>query len=477
MCGYIFTFTKRKYSDQELFNANTFIKQRGPTATNKTIIKTIEGMHVTMLHNLLDISGKNVLQPISKDGIHMLFNGEIYNYFDFAKTSSDTEAILHLFMQGDGFEDKLDGEYIIIIYSEKNQTLDIKTDPFLTKPLYFGRGDDPSEFACASYPSALTTLGFNHIYDAQPNSSYRINLSKNSITISEKYPVHKFEVSQHSLNYDDWCESFIEAVRKRALHGGHRPMVALSSGYDSGCISLALKLLNIKFNSYTMLSGENIKIINDRRMHLHGVLENSYIVNSVSKNEITKISLRAQDFIENLNYHHSDGQGSLKMFSDPGALGSYIVANKSSENGEIVNLSGSGGDEIYSDYGYKGKRHAIHSEFGGLFPDSLEGFFPWKKFYGDTQRSYLMKEEFVFGAFGIESRYPFLDKTVVGEFLKLNTALKNKYYKAPLHYFMEKYGFPFELNSKRGFAIRKDPIGRRIRKSIKDFLNVDDKKI
>lgn len=475
MCGYIFLYTKKMISEEDLNKSNTFIKFRGPSATNKITIKSKNGMNVTMLHNLLDISGESVLQPISRSGVHLLFNGEIYNYLDFANVTSDTAALLH-FIEKNYAQDKLDGEFVMISYSESEDTLDILTDPFLTKPLYFGRSDDPSEFACASYPSALTALGFNHIYDAQPNSSYKISLSRKSIMISEKYPVHIFEHHQTSLNYDGWCESFIEAVRKRAMHGGHQPMVALSSGYDSGCISLAMKLLNIKFNSYTMLSGENVEIINRRREYLGSNLAKFNIANSVSKAKIKNLQILAQNRIENLKYHHNDGVAIINMLSDPGAIGSYIIASEASLRGELVNLSGSGGDEIYSDYGYGGKKHSIHSEFGGVFPDNFDEFFPWKKFYGDTQRSYLMKEEFVFGAFGIESRYPYLDKVVVGEFLKLHPTLKNSHYKAPLRYFMEKYGYPYELNTKRGFAIRKAPIIRRLRQTVGDVFKARNEK-
>jgi asparagine synthetase B (glutamine-hydrolysing) len=477
MCGYIFSYTKKIFSEEELHKSNTFIKHRGPSATKKITIKSKNGMNVTMLHNLLDISGESVVQPISRGKVHLLFNGEIYNYLDFASVKSDTAALLHFIEEDYDSKDKLDGEFVMLSYSENEDILDILTDPFLTKPLYFGRSDDPSEFACASYPSALSGLGFNHIYVAQPNTNYKISLSKDSITISEKYPVHIFENQQTSINYDAWCESFIEAVRKRALHGGHRPMVALSSGYDSGCISLAMKLLNIKFNTYTMQSGENVEIINRRCEYLGDVLNNSNFVSPASKAKIKNLQIQAQKRIENLKYHHNDGGEVINMFSDPGAIGSYIIASEASSNGELVNLSGSGGDEIYSDYGFRGKKHSIHSEFGGVFPDNLEGFFPWKKFYGDTQRSYLMKEEFVFGAFGIESRYPYLDKAVVGEFLKLHPTLKNSHYKAPLHYFMEKYEFPFELNSKRGFAIRKPPLGRRVRQTVKDFFKTRERKM
>jgi asparagine synthetase B (glutamine-hydrolysing) len=455
MCGFIFTYTKKEFTEKTIVNANTYIQHRGPTATNKLHIKSLGNMYITMLHNLLDISGESILQPLSFNGNHLLFNGEIYNYLNIDNVSSDTLALMKFIENGFTFKDGLDGEFVIASYSENSQILQILTDPFLTKPLYFGRSDDPCEFACASYPSALNALGFNHIYDAQPNTKYSVNLAKGSISIAENYPIHKFDSQQISLTYDNWCDAFIEAVRKRALHGGHHPMVALSSGYDSGCISLALKLLNIKFNAYTMQSGENIEIIKQRYGYYGDTLDKNILIDSISKKEISTLKMQAGTRIENLNYHHNDGNGPLQMLSDPGAVGSYIIAKRAAQNGEIVNLSGSGGDEIYSDYAFQGKKHSQHSEFGGVFPENMEGFFPWKKFYGDTQRSYLMKEEFIFGAFGIESRYPFLDRSVVGEFLKLDPELKNKYYK-----------FPFELNSKRGFAIRKPPIGRRIKQNI-----------
>jgi len=470
MCGFIFSFTKRKISEYNINNANTFIQYRGPTATNKVHLKSADGMHITLLHNLLDISGSTVLQPVSSDGLHLLFNGEIYNYLDIADVLSDTAAVLKYLEKKSKHLPQLDGEFVVVSYSEKTQTLEVLTDPFLTKPLYFGRSDDPSEFACASYPSALTALGFTHLSDAQPNSNYSINLAKGSIAITENYPLHNFDFHQTSFSYDDWCESFIESVRKRALHGGHRPMVALSSGYDSGCISLALKLLDIKFNAYTMPSGENFEIIKKRHEYFGEVLDGNFLINPVNKKEIAFLKTQAEKRIENLTYHHKDGDEYIQMLSDPGSLGTYIIAVAASTNGEIVNLSGSGGDEIYSDYAFKGKKYSMHSEFGGIFPDDLNEFFPWRKFYGDTQRSYLMKEEFVFGAFGIESRYPFLDKNVVGEYLKLDSDLKNRNYKAPLHYFMEKYKFPFELNAKRGFAIRKEPFARRVKKNIKNMF-------
>jgi len=65
--------------------------------------------------------------------------------------------------------------------------------------------------------------------------------------------------------------------------------------------------------------------------------------------------------------------------------------------------------------------------------------------------SYLTKEEYVGGSYGIECRYPFLDFDVVQEFLWLSTKLKNGNYKNVLHNYMVENNFPFEEGQKIGF--------------------------
>ena len=122
-------------------------------------------------------------------------------------------------------------------------------------------------------------------------------------------------------------------------------------------------------------------------------------------------------------------------------------------NGALVYLSGSGADEIFSDYGYAGEKFFPHSNFGGLYPDDLASIFPWGSFYGSTQASYLAKEEHVAGSFGMEARYPFLDFMVVQEFLWLKATLKNSRYKQVLAEFMGNSSFPFLENKKIGLGL------------------------
>jgi hypothetical protein len=65
--------------------------------------------------------------------------------------------------------------------------------------------------------------------------------------------------------------------------------------------------------------------------------------------------------------------------------------------------------------------------------------------------SYIAKEEYVAGSYGIESRYPFLDLNVVQEFLWLKPELKNLHYKSVLYYYLTKNNYPFTENEKIGF--------------------------
>ena len=111
-----------------------------------------------------------------------------------------------------------------------------------------------------------------------------------------------------------------------------------------------------------------------------------------------------------------------------------------------------------SDYGFAGEKFYYHSEFGGLFPEDLASIFPWKKFYGDTQRSYLFKDEYILGSHGIEGRYPFLDWNVVQEFLWLTAGLKNNSYKGAIEAFLKQNDYPYEPLKKRGFAPRSQPV-------------------
>ena len=471
MCSILFFKTKKRTLNN-VSVANNMQKMRGPDQTGLHVMD-IDGYHYFFMHNLLDISGRAVTQPIRSEGEKskiILFNGEIYNHAQFSNSLTDTESLLDYFNLNEPF--KLLGEYAIFMFDEQTLSGKILTDAFLTKPLYIGYTEDANEFAIASYASVLRELGCIRIEICEPNSQYDISFKNNEFVISRKTPNVAFSLVQDKASYEGWIEAFVESVRSRALHGNHAPMVALSSGYDSGAIALAMNLLGIKYHSYTISSGESAKILGARFLKNNPYELSRVIIPGINQFEYRKIQKEIGIFPENFQYFHDDGDCKRKyLCEDDGAIAGFKIAQVARKNGIVVSLSGSGSDEIISDYGHGGKKIYYHSEFGGFFPENLKEIFPWKKFYWDTQRSYLFKEEVIFGHFGIESRYPFLDINVVQEYLNLTADLKNENYKAPIKYFFDKYKYPYEEGRKRGFTPKNRNILMSLGSKIKSQIN------
>ena len=156
------------------------------------------------------------------------------------------------------------------------------------------------------------------------------------------------------------------------------------------------------------------------------------------------------------------------MSEDGGLLALSRIADFSKKLGYNVFISGSGGDELMTDYGFSGKKFYFHSEFGGYFPDKLLDIFPWKKFFYDTLRSYLEKEEFVLGIYGMEGRYPYLNWTLNEIAINESGSLRNNNYKNLQTLFFQKYNYPY-TSEKVGFS----PVSvNQFKKIIKKIINL-----
>lgn len=461
MCSFLFFRSREPVSEADLIRANRFARMRGPDHTSTLHVAAGDGFHLTFLHNLLDISGARREQPLTVQepaGVrHLLFNGEIYNYRDLGQTSysSDSDFLLDYLAQGESGPqiNRLDGEFSILHFSTATNSLHAHTDPFQTKPLFFGKSSVGSGFGAATCASSLHALGLDVIELAHPNASYSFRFQGATVETGMTFPRFPFDLNQTSDDFSAWTAAFVEAVRKRATHGAHPPSVFLSSGYDSGAICLALNILEIPYHTFSIIAGEEREVLEKRiAINLESSCVRAHRIRGISHRARSKEIADIKCHVEPFGYVHEDAPGQLADFaSDAGAIGANSLARLARKRSRLVNLSGAGADEIMSDYGFQGRKFYHHSEFGGQFPDRLEQIFPWRKFYGDTQRSYLFKDEYILGRSGIEGRYPFLDQSVVQEFLRLSPTLKNRHYKAPLHHFLSENSYPFEPQAKRGF--------------------------
>jgi asparagine synthetase B (glutamine-hydrolysing) len=295
-------------------------------------------------------------------------------------------------------------------------------------------------------------LGHKNVQKASPNTTYIINIDDGDV---KERPVYSFDLNQHKTTHDDWCAAFSRSIAKRTKNTDKNFFLGLSSGYDSGAIFSELLKCKIPFYTFTMTGSENQKIIDERIKLMTTSVRPTFFERGGEKYNISHAEIveRTEPFAYTVHSSSSDyNERWLALVDDDGSNNFATLCRMARQKNCKICLSGSGADEIISDYGFNGKKMYQHSNFGGLFPDELKIIFPWASFYGSTMESYIAKEEYVGGSYGIEMRYPFLDKEVVQEFLWITAGMKNAEYKAPIDYYLKKNGIPFALREKKGFG-------------------------
>ncbi len=444
MCSFL--FTNKTIEDVEY--VNHYMQMRGPDETTNISIGDY-----TFIHNLLSINGKFTSQPfINQDRqIACVYNGEIYNTF--GNYNSDGECIIPKYLNhGFFFPRMLDGEFAVCLVDYANEKIVLSTDVFSTKPIWYAIEGD--EIGVATYESALIRLGFSDIIKLPANT--RLLIDMDSLSILDRGLVYDFNLDQIKDTFDDWISAFKESIRKRTDGIREKVFIGLSSGYDSGAIACELRNQKVPHKAYSVTGSENMKVLSERHAmvgeesftELFTIDEygqgrrdlTQYLIDNVEpfKNTIHSSSSDYNEYHMNIKDDH--GGGSL-----------VSVCTRAKSEGRKIYLSGSGADELFSDYGFGGVKKYQHSNFGGLFPDDLSTIFPWASFYKSSQETYIAKEEHVAGSFGIETRYPYLDKYVVQEFLSLSPELKNSKYKSVLYNYLNENNYPFCENEKIGF--------------------------
>lgn len=434
MCG----FGVSNVSSITLSNKNC--QKRGPDST------TVSSFHgVEFLHNHLHITGTVVKQPLVKNDIVCVFNGEIYNFKEFGNYGSDGECLIDLYINyGEKFAGLLDGEFAICLIDFAANKIITVTDAFACKPLWYELKD--RKFCIASYNSQLSGLGFLNGQKQKANTTRVYNLKKLNLNLIAEYTNFTFDINQHKTDFNDWITAFSQSIQKRISNTTYGMFCGMSSGYDSGAIACELEKQKANFKAFSILNNENQDILNARLK-----LISRHEAFTLDGNEFQQHKSELKSNCENFSYN--DHLMSYDIKKDQASMGLAAICTRANKEKRRIYFSGQGADEIISDYGFGGTKIYKHSSFGGKFPDTLQDFFPWHSFYDGTQIQYLNKEEYVAGHYGIETRYPFLDKNLVQEFLWLTPELKNSKYKSCLDEYLRQNNFPFQPSEKRGFHV------------------------
>jgi len=415
MCSFI--CTTKPITDTRV---NLLASKRGPDFTNSVKIDKFN-----IIHNLLDISKKRIIQPIVKQDSILLFNGEIYE----PKTTEDTLSILPIYEEyGERFVERINGEYAIgIIDLAKNIVL-LYSDIFATKPLFYSV--DETDIGFSSYKSDLELLEFNNIKRVDSSTIIKINLSDHSVTV---YKHSSFNLNEYKTEFDDCIAALEDAFRYRIKQ---ETAVGISSGHDSGSILQWSANNNIGNSFYYVYTKKEDKEIMEYRKALCDIKKLKFkTINYFDNKELFNRFEKSLLITQMEDYDRFKEEPSIFLLSK---MMRYIKR----DNIDIF-ISGQGSDEILTNYFTR----------KNFFRD-LKKQFPWRNFYGGTNRQYIDQLEYIGGSYGIEVRYPFLDKVFIQEFLSLTKDAKNSVYKSVLNEYLSKNNMPFKIE-KVGLSLLK----------------------
>ncbi|MDD3627381.1 MAG: asparagine synthase (glutamine-hydrolyzing) [bacterium] len=370
MCGIFGIIDYNKNYSREIIKAAAdTLKHRGPDDEGYLISPPAFLGHRRL--SIIDLQTGH--QPISnEDGtITIIFNGEIYNFSDLVKdlrekghnfkTSSDTEAIIHLYEEkGEEFLTYLRGMFSLAIWDAKKERLILARDRMGQKPLYYSLSQGRIVFA-SEMKAILTLPDFQKSIDTDALSLYlSLQYVPAPLTIFTEIqklePAHyliyeKGELKKISrywqarffpkteISFNDASEKLVELTREsvRLRMISDVPLGAfLSGGIDSSIIVALMsefsdrpvKTFTIGFNEPGYDEVNYAKMIADKYKTDH----HEFIVTP-----------NAADIFEDLVYFYNE------PYADSSAIPTYYVSKLTREHVTVA-LNGDGGDESFGGY-------------------------------------------------------------------------------------------------------------------------------
>jgi asparagine synthase (glutamine-hydrolysing) len=436
-CNLDFDFIKKEFEKG---------RGRGPEHSSITAVSqnTIFGFHRLAINGLNSESN----QPIIKNNITLICNGEIYNYKELYKilgiqpdTQSDCEVIIHLY-QKFGIErclQLLDGVFAFILLDydieSDNAKLYVARDPFGIRPLYFldknektDKTDPNITFGFASELKCLlefkTRLNnkytIQHILPGTYNSySYKFRVSSywEQTDYSKRYHIPSVihmdykKVVDYRTDIEEYIpiiqKSLVSAVEKRCLTTERPIACLLSGGLDSSLITALVNDYHIK---------NNLPTLETYSIGLKGSVDLKYarIVADSLGTKHTEIILEESDFIDNIpevikaieSYDTTSVRASIGNY----LLGKYIAANSEAK----VIFNGDGSDELTGGYLYFHKA-----------PNSIEFDLECRRLLGDIYMYDVLRSDKCISTHGLEPRTPFLDRSWVQTYLSIPVNIRN----------------------------------------------------
>ena len=363
-------------------------------------------------HNRLSINdvSESGNQPMYYNGIHLIVNGEIWNYPTLRveyenrgyvfKSNSDSEIILYLYNEGE--LNRLDGMFSFVIYH--NNKLIISRDWVGKIPLYI---HNTNKYIIASeLKSILTQNGISDAKIVPKNTLIEINLDTDEFKVYRdfyfKFSPKTTNAKSHSEVAKTTFKLLERAVDKRLL--SDVPIAtSLSGGIDSAIITYLLSQRIPDIKAYTIAFDQDSKDLEKARICAKSIGVELVEVFVPRDDNIIK-----NRFLESISVIEYPSTVQMEV----GILQSFI-AEEMVKDGIKVAFSGEGSDESYGSYGTF-RMFSKKPDWSDVRKKLFE-----KQHYGN-----LLRGNTIFMNYGtIELRCPFFDT----DFLNYTTNLTNEF--------------------------------------------------
>jgi asparagine synthase (glutamine-hydrolysing) len=359
----------------------------------------------------LAINGLNNsgMQPMFKDDIMWICNGEIYNYKDLASRysieldgGSDCSVIGPLFniirsqAGAKTFFQSLDGVFAMVIADHKNDVVYVARDPYGVRPLYVGKSASNIQFS--SELKALNLAHCGEINHFPPGHYAMYNMKTLECIEMQSYHVIPWlknpEYNDTIIAAFALASNLKAAVKKRMMM--ERPVAALlSGGLDSSLIAAlvqkelveagkpALKTFSIGFEG-----SEDLKF--------------ARIVADHIKSDHTEVVMTPEKFFDAIP-EVIRAIESYDITTVRASVGNYLVSREISWNSDCkVVFNGDGSDEVFGGYMYF---------FNAPSDEAFE--FETARLLEDIHKFDVLRSDRSISSHGLEPRTPFLDKQFV----------------------------------------------------------------
>ncbi len=400
MCGIsLFVSDKEISLDLSIKQMVRSMNHRGPDNQGIYIDKK---QNIALGHNrlsIIDLSNHANQPMISADqNLILVFNGEIYNFpklreelrllgYRF-KSHSDTEVILYGFKEwGTQIFQKLNGMWGIVIYDRSKKKIYVSRDRVGIKPVYYCF--DGKNFIVASeikgilasdqvraevnleglneYFSFQNILSsqtlFKNIYMLEPGHNIEFDITEFKLKISRYWDIDY--KNKAILKTEDFCNEILYNFKescKLTLLSDVPIGATISGGMDSSAIIASLQEASFSLNTFTGYFDHSNIDLHDRSVNES---DDARIISQLFNSKHHEKLISSGDVITTL-------PAIIWHLEDPkvGMCYTFYLMSQIVSQYATVNLSGTGGDEIFGGYPWRYKQIEgikSHNEFSNIY--------------------------------------------------------------------------------------------------------------